>query len=55
MIDPMKIALLQARFVVGDLAGNAARIVEAAHQATTRGARLLVCPCLLYTSDAADE
>lgn len=40
----MKIALLQLNMVVGDVAGNAARIEAAARDAATRGAGLCVTP-----------
>ncbi|MEO1766210.1 NAD+ synthase [Thiobacter aerophilum] len=40
----MKIAIAQIDLVVGDLAGNARRILEAARQAQAAGAQLLVTP-----------
>ncbi|OCQ90808.1 NAD synthetase [Limnothrix sp. PR1529] len=40
----MKIALAQLNLVVGDLAGNARAILNAAQQASRQGARLLVVP-----------
>ena len=40
----MKIALAQMNPVVGDLDGNADRIVRLAHQAAEAGAGLLVAP-----------
>lgn len=40
----MKIAIAQLDLVVGDLAGNARRILEAARAAQAAGARLLVTP-----------
>ncbi len=40
----MRVALLQINPTVGDLEGNAARMVDAARQALARGARLAVFP-----------
>ena len=40
----MRLALGQLNPLVGDLAGNARRILEAAHQAQRDGARLLLTP-----------
>ncbi len=40
----MKIALAQLDLVVGDLEGNAARILDAANRARAQGAQLLVTP-----------
>jgi NAD+ synthase (glutamine-hydrolysing) len=40
----MKLAIAQINCVVGDLAGNAARILQYAEQAKQRGARLLLTP-----------
>jgi NAD+ synthase (glutamine-hydrolysing) len=40
----MKIAIAQINFTVGDIAGNAARILEAAEQAEQAGADLIVTP-----------
>ena len=40
----MRIGLLQINPIVGDLAGNARRIAEAARQAAAKGAHLLVAP-----------
>ncbi len=41
---PLKVALAQINATVGDLAGNAARIVEAARRAHAQGAKLVVTP-----------
>lgn len=41
---PMKLAIAQINCTVGDLQGNNAKIVEAARQAKTSGASLLVTP-----------
>ena len=43
-MNPLRIAVAQINCTVGDLAGNARRIVEAARQARTSGAHLLVTP-----------
>jgi NAD+ synthase (glutamine-hydrolysing) len=40
----MKIALAQLNPTIGDLTGNAAKILEIAHQAATAGAELLLTP-----------
>lgn len=40
----MKIAIAQINFTVGDIAGNAAKIIEAAEQAKQAGADLIVTP-----------
>ncbi len=40
----MKIAISQLNFVVGDIAGNTARILDAAQTASQKGATLLVTP-----------
>ena len=45
----MKLALAQLNPTVGDLDGNRARIVDAAHQAAAAGADLLACPELCIT------
>ena len=41
---PLRIALAQLNVTVGDLAGNAARILKAAQEAVAQGAQLLVTP-----------
>jgi len=46
---PIKIALAQINCVVGDLAGNAAKIVEHARSAYLQGAKLLITPELSIT------
>jgi len=43
-MQPMRIALLQLNFTVGDLAGNAVRLEEATREAARRGAELAVAP-----------
>ena len=40
----MKIAIAQLNPTIGDLTGNAQRILEAAHKAASEGARLLLTP-----------
>ncbi|GAB4089433.1 glutamine-dependent NAD(+) synthetase [Hydrogenophaga soli] len=49
------ICLAQLNFVVGDLQGNARRIIDAAHQAHAQGARLLVTPELALCGYAAED
>jgi NAD+ synthase (glutamine-hydrolysing) len=50
-----KICLAQLDFVVGDLAGNARRVVQAAQQAHAEGAQLLVTPELALCGYAAED
>jgi len=45
----------QLNFVVGDMAGNARKIIDAAHQAHARGARLLLTPELAICGYAAED
>ena len=45
----LKLALCQYNFFVGDIEGNAARIVDAAARAKALGADVLVCPELALT------
>lgn len=45
----MKVALAQINTTVGDLAGNAARVAQAARRAYEQGARLVVAPELALT------
>ena len=40
----LQICVAQLNFVVGDMAGNARRIVDAARQAYADGARLVLTP-----------
>jgi NAD+ synthase (glutamine-hydrolysing) len=49
------ICLAQLNFVVGDLQGNARRIIDAAHQAHAQGAKLLVTPELALCGYAAED
>jgi NAD+ synthase (glutamine-hydrolysing) len=44
MNSPVRVALAQINATVGDLAGNAARIVDAARAAHEQGARLVLAP-----------
>jgi NAD+ synthase (glutamine-hydrolysing) len=50
-----KLCLAQLNFVVGDLAGNARRVVEAATAAHAQGADLLVTPELALCGYAAED
>lgn len=43
-MNPMKLAIAQINCTLGDLAGNAAKILAAAESATTQGASLLLTP-----------
>lgn len=49
MPDRLTIALAQYDFFVGDIEGNAARVLRAAAEASERGADLLLCPELALT------
>ena len=40
----LKISVAQLNFVVGDMAGNARRIAQAAREAQARGVRVLLTP-----------
>ncbi len=51
----LKLAIAQLNFVVGDLVGNAKKIVDAARQAHARGARLLLTPELSIAGYAAED
>ena len=50
-----KLCVTQLNFVVGDLAGNARKIIEAAHQAHAQGAHLLLTPELAICGYAAED
>lgn len=50
-----KICVAQHNVVVGDMVGNARRIVEAAHQAHAAGAHLLLTPELALCGYAAED
>jgi NAD+ synthase (glutamine-hydrolysing) len=50
-----KIAIAQLNFVVGDMAGNAQRIIDTAHQAHAQGAQLLLTPELSICGYAAED
>jgi NAD+ synthase (glutamine-hydrolysing) len=50
-----KLCIAQLNFVVGDLAGNARRIIDAAHQAHAQGAQLLLTPELAICGYAAED
>ncbi len=51
----LKLAIAQLNFVVGDVTGNARRIIEAAHSAYAEGARLLLTPELSVCGYAAED
>ncbi len=51
----LRICLAQLNFVVGDLAGNAQKIIAAARQAHAQGARLLLTPELSICGYAAED
>ncbi len=51
----IKIAIAQLNFVVGDLAGNARKIIDAARTAHAQGARLLLTPELSICGYAAED
>ncbi|MBS0344075.1 MAG: NAD+ synthase [Proteobacteria bacterium] len=51
----LKIAIAQLNFVVGDLAGNARKIIDAARAAHAQGARLLLTPELSICGYAAED
>ena len=51
----LKIAVAQLNFVVGDMPGNARRIIDAAHAAHAQGARLLLTPELSICAYIAED
>ncbi len=51
----LKLCVAQLNFVVGDLADNAQKIIEAAHQAHAAGAQLLLTPELALCGYAAED
>ncbi|MDM0073356.1 NAD+ synthase [Variovorax sp. J2P1-59] len=51
----LKLAIAQLNFVVGDLTGNARKIVDAARSAYAQGARLLLTPELSICGYAAED
>ena len=51
----LKLAIAQLNFVVGDLTGNARKIVDAARSAHAQGARLLLTPELSICGYAAED
>lgn len=51
----LKLAIAQLNFVVGDLTGNAHKIVDAARSAYQQGARLLLTPELSICGYAAED
>ena len=51
----LQICIAQLNFVVGDMTGNARKIIDAAHQAYSQGARVLVTPELAICGYAAED
>jgi len=51
----LKLCVAQLNFVVGDLAGNAQKIIDAAHSAYADGVRLLLTPELSICGYAAED
>ena len=51
----LQIAVAQLNFTVGDMPGNARKIIDAAHQAHARGARLLLTPELSICAYIAED
>src|SRR5574343_1864835 len=51
----LNISVAQLNFVVGDLVGNAQKIIDAAHAADAQGARLLLTPELSLCGYAAED
>jgi NAD+ synthase (glutamine-hydrolysing) len=51
----LKICVAQLNFVVGDMLGNARKIIDAAREAYGRGARLLLTPELAICGYAAED
>lgn len=51
----LKVAVIQTNFVVGDLMGNAQKIVHAAREAHQEGAQMVVTPELALTGYAAED
>ena len=51
----LKICVAQLNFVVGDLAGNAQKIIDAARSSYATGTRLLLTPELSICGYAAED
>ena len=51
----LSICIAQLNFVVGDIAGNARKIIDAAHAAHVQGAQLLLTPELALCGYAAED
>ncbi|MFN7124222.1 MAG: nitrilase-related carbon-nitrogen hydrolase, partial [Hydrogenophaga sp.] len=51
----LPICVAQLNFVVGDMAGNAQKIIDAAQQAHARGVRVLLTPELALCGYAAED
>ncbi len=52
---PLKLCVAQFNYCVGDMPGNAQKIIEAAHAAYADGARLLITPELAICGYAAED
>ena len=52
---PLKLCVAQLNFVVGDMAGNAQKIIDCARSAYDRGARLVLTPELSVCGYAAED
>ena len=50
----LNLCVAQLNFVVGDMKGNAQKIIDAAHAAYQKGARLLLTPELSLCGYAAE-
>ena len=51
----LQLCIAQLNFVVGDMAGNARKIIDVAQQAYAQGARVLVTPELAIYGYAAED
>ena len=51
----LQICVAQLNFVVGDMPGNARKIIDCARQAYARGARLVLTPELSICGYAAED
>ena len=51
----LQICVAQLNFVVGDMAGNARKIIDCARTAYVRGARLVLTPELSICGYAAED
>jgi len=55
LTSSLRVAVAQLNFVVGDLHGNAQRIIDAAHAAHAQGAQVLITPELAISGYAAED